>query len=144
MILIIVTQITMAELIRFGISIEKELSDKFDRFIRAKNYTNRSEAIRDLIRNNFVKEAWKQNKNVSGAITMVYDHHQRELVDKIIDIQHDFSKFIISSQHVHLNQHDCLEIVVVKGSSGEIQKLADRLKCIKGVKHVSLAMTQAS
>lgn len=134
----------MADLIRFGISIEKGLSDKFDRFIKEKKYTNRSEAIRDLIRGIFVKEAWKQNKNVSGAITMVYDHHKRDLLDKITDIQHDFSRFIISSQHVHLNHHDCLEIVVVKGASGEIQKLADRLKCIKGVKHVSLAMTQAS
>jgi CopG family nickel-responsive transcriptional regulator len=134
----------MADLIRFGISIEKELSDKFDRFIKEKNYTNRSEAIRDLIRDTFVKEAWRQNKNVSGAITMVYDHHQRELVDKIIDMQHDFSRFIISSQHVHLNHHDCLEVVVVKGVSKEIQKLADRLKSIKGVKNVNLAIAAAS
>ena len=134
----------MADLIRFGISIEKDLSDKFDRFIREKKYTNRSEAIRDLIRDIFVKESWRQNKNVSGAITMVYNHHKRDLLDKIIDIQHDFSRFIISSQHVHLSHHGCLEVVVVKGASGEIQKLADRLKCIKGVKHVSLAMTQAS
>jgi len=134
----------MADLIRFGISIEKELSDKFDRFIKEKNYTNRSEAIRDLIRDTFVKEAWRQNKNVSGAISMVYDHHQRELVDKVIDIQHDFSRFIISSQHVHLNHHDCLEVVVVKGVSKEIQKLADRLKSIKGVKNVNLAVAAAS
>lgn len=134
----------MADLIRFGISIEKELSDKFDRFIKEKNYTNRSEAIRDLIRDTFVKEAWRQNKNVSGAISMVYDHHQRELVDKVIDIQHDFSRFIISSQHVHLNHHDCLEVVVVKGVSQEIQKLADRLKSIKGVKNVNLAVAAAS
>lgn len=133
----------MTDLIRFGISIEKELSDKFDRFIKEKNYTNRSEAIRDLIRETFVKEAWRQNKNVSGAINMVYDHHQRELVDKIIGIQHDFSRFIISSQHVHLNHHDCLEIVVVKGTSKDIQKLADRLKSIKGVKHVNLAIAAA-
>ncbi len=131
----------MADLIRFGISIEQELSDKFDRFIREKNYTNRSEAIRDLIRDTFVKEAWRQNKNVSGAITMVYGHRQRDLVDKIIDIQHDFSRFIISSQHVHLSHNDCLEVVVVKGVSKEIQKLADRLKSIKGVKHVNLAMS---
>lgn len=134
----------MADLIRFGISIEEDLSDKFDRFIKEKNYTNRSEAIRDLIRETFVKESWKQNKNVSGAITMVYDHHKRELLDKIIDIQHDYSKVIVSGQHVHLSHNDCLEIVVVKGVSREIQKLADRLKSIKGVKHVSLAMTQAS
>ncbi|MFH1655736.1 MAG: nickel-responsive transcriptional regulator NikR [Candidatus Omnitrophota bacterium] len=134
----------MADLTRFGISIEKDLSDKFDKFIKDKNYTNRSEAIRDLVRDAFVKEAWKKNKNVSGAITMIYNHHQRTLVEKLISIQHDHSQCIVSSQHVHLNHHDCLEVVVVKGISREIQKLSDKLNSIKGVKHVSLAMASAS
>jgi CopG family nickel-responsive transcriptional regulator len=131
----------MKKLIRFGISIEESLSSKFDRFIKEKNYTNRSEAIRDLIRETFVKEAWKKNRIVSGAITMIYDHHQRMLVEKLIDVQHNYSKLIVSSQHVHLNRYDCLEIVVVKGASKKIQNLSDKLKSIKGVKHVSLAMT---
>lgn len=134
----------MEKLIRFGISIEKGLSDKFDRFIKEQNYTNRSEAIRDLIRDVFVKEAWKRNKNVSGAITMIYDHHQRSLVEKLIDIQHDYSKYIVSSQHVHLSHHDCLEVIVAKGNSKDIQELSDKLKSVKGVKHVSLAMTALS
>ena len=130
----------MKKLIRFGISIEKSLSDKFDKFIKEEKYTNRSEAIRDLIRGTFVKEDWKRNKNVSGAITMIYNHHHRALVDRLLDIQHDYFKLIVSSQHVHLSHHDCLEIVVVKGASREIQRLANRLKSIKGVEHVSLAM----
>jgi CopG family nickel-responsive transcriptional regulator len=134
----------MADLIRFGISIEKDLSDKFDKFIQDKKYTNRSEAIRDLIRETFVKEAWKKNKNVAGAITIIYNHHHRALVDKLLDIQHDYSGIIISSQHIHLSHHDCLEVVAVKGSSREIQTLADKLKSIKGVQHVSLAMTGSS
>jgi len=134
----------MAKLIRFGISIEKDLSDKFDKFIQEKNYTNRSEAIRDLIRETFVKESWKKNKNVSGAITMIYSHHHRALVDKLLDIQHDYYGIIISSQHIHLSHHDCLEVVAVKGNSRVIQSLADKLKSMKGVQHVSLAITGAS
>ena len=89
------------KLMRFGISLEKELLAKFDRHIRKKNYQNRSEAIRDLIREELVKTEWIEGKEVAGAIVLVYDHHKRELVNKLTDIQHDFYKLIISSQHIH-------------------------------------------
>jgi len=131
----------MSILFRFGISIDKTLLDKFDRLIREQKYTNRSEAFRDLIREALVKTAWKQDREVAGAITFIYDHHQRDLLNKIVDIQHHFQKLIISTQHIHLDGENCLEIVAVKGNATEVQKLADRLKSIKGVRHGTLSMS---
>jgi CopG family nickel-responsive transcriptional regulator len=131
----------MSGLFRFGISIDKNLLDKFDRLIREKKYTNRSEAFRDLIREELVKRAWREGKEVAGAITFIYDHHQRDLLNKIMDIQHHFQRLIISTQHIHLDHENCLEIVAVKGNSTELQKLADTLKSIKGVRHGTLSMS---
>jgi len=131
----------MSGLFRFGISIDKNLLDKFDRLIREKRYTNRSEAFRDLIREELVKRAWREGKEVAGAITFIYDHHQRDLLSKIVDTQHHFQRLIISTQHIHLDHENCLEIVAVKGNSREVQKLADTLKSIKGVRHGTLSMS---
>jgi CopG family nickel-responsive transcriptional regulator len=131
----------MSGLFRFGISIDKNLLDKFDRLIREQRYTNRSEAFRDLIREELVKTAWKDGKKVAGAITFIYDHHQRDLLSKIVDTQHHFQRLIISSQHIHLDHENCLEIVAVRGNSREVQKLADTLKSIKGVRHGTLSMS---
>jgi len=131
----------MSGLFRFGISIDKNLLDKFDRLIREKRYTNRSEAFRDLIREELVKRAWREGKEVAGAITFIYDHHQRDLLSKIVDTQHHFQRLIISTQHIHLDHENCLEIVAVKGNSRKVQKLADTLKSIKGVRHGTLSMS---
>jgi CopG family nickel-responsive transcriptional regulator len=124
---------------RFGVSIEDDLLKKFDDYIRSKNYTNRSEALRDLIRKELVEEQWiKADKNAAGAIVLVYDHHKRELADSLVDIQHDYHKIIISTQHIHLNHDMCLEVIVVSGKINEIYQLESKLKSIKGVKHISL------
>jgi len=131
----------MPKVFRFGISLEKDLLDNFDRLIREKNYTNRSEAFRDLIREDLVKAEWKKNKEIVGAITLIYNHHKRELVNKLMDIQHDFGGIIISSQHIHLDHNNCLEIIAVKGVAKEAQKLADSLKSVKGVKHGTLSLS---
>lgn len=131
----------MSSLYRFGVSLEKKLINKFDKFIKEKKYTNRSEAIRDLIRQEFVKKEWSEGKEVAGAITIIYDHHKRELASKLMDIQHNFQKTIISTQHIHLSHSNCLEIIAVKGSPKEVQNLADKLKSIKGVKHLTLNMS---
>jgi len=131
----------MTELIRFGISLEKELSKKFDKRINRKGYTNRSEAIRDLIRQDLVTQAWQGEGEIAGAITLIYDHHKRELMNKITDIQHDFQKVIISAQHIHLDHDNCLEIVAVKGDPKEVLKLTNMLKAVKGVKHGTLSMS---
>ncbi len=131
----------MPKVFRFGISLEKDLLDKFDQLIRGKNYVNRSEAFRDLIRQELVKKEWRVGKEVVGAITLIYNHHKRELLNKIIDTQHEFQKLIISTQHIHLDHNNCLEIIAVKGSPKEVQKLSDTLKSIKGVKHETLSMS---
>jgi len=131
----------MPKVFRFGVSLDKDLLDKFDRLIREKNYTNRSEAFRDLIREDLVKAEWKKNKEIVGAIILIYNHHKRELVNKLMDIQHDFGGIIISSQHIHLDHNNCLEIIAVKGVAKEAQELADSLKSVKGVKHGTLSLS---
>lgn len=131
----------MSGIIRFGVSLDGALSEKFDGRLKRKGYSNRSEAIRDLIRQDLVQEEWQEGKEVAGAITLIYDHHKRELLNKITDIQHDFQKAIISAQHVHLDHRNCLEIVAVRGDSKVVQKLADALRAIKGVKHGTLSMS---
>ena len=133
----------MAGLYRFGISLEKPLIDAFDKHIRARNYKNRSEAIRDLIREELTRKKVSEGGVVAGAIVMTYDHHKRELVNRLVDIQHDFQSLIISTQHVHLDHHRCLEIVAVKGRAREIEKLAFSIKSLVGVKQVSVSLATA-
>lgn len=130
----------MAKLIRFGVSVEENLLDKFDKLIQEENYPNRSEAFRDLIREKLVKKEWEENKEVAAAITLVYDHHKRALLNSLTDIQHDFHHLIISTQHIHLDQDNCLEVVVVKGRPKEIEELANKMKSTKGIKHSALTM----
>jgi len=128
-----------SSLLRFGVSIEENHLKRFDSFISSNNYKNRSEALRDLIRIALVEEEWENaDEEVAGAIVLVYNHHKRELVDKLLDIQHDYNKYIISSQHIHLDHDNCLEIIVVKGSMKFIQEILSKLKSAKGVKHASL------
>ena len=131
----------MSEVFRFGISLPKDLIDKFDNLIKGKEYTNRSKAFGDLIRQEWVKKQWQEGKEIAGAITLIYNHHKRELLNKITDVQHDFQKVIISTQHIHLDHNNCLEIVAIKGNPKEAQKLTDTLKSIKGVKHATLSMS---
>ena len=130
----------MSEIVRFGVSLEKELLEKFDILIKEKKYPNRSEAIRDLIRENLVKREWVEGKEVAGAITLVFDHHKRDLVNILTDIQHDFHTLIISSQHIHLDHDNCFEIIVVRGKPIEVSDLADKLRATKGVKYGSLSI----
>jgi CopG family nickel-responsive transcriptional regulator len=131
----------MSELVRFGISLEKPLLDRFDVLIRGKQYTNRSEALRDLIRKELVQKEWKSGSDVVGTITLIYDHHKRDVLIRVMDMQHDFQEAIISTQHIHLDHHNCLEIVAAHGKAEEVQKLADALKSIKGVRHATLSMS---
>jgi CopG family nickel-responsive transcriptional regulator len=130
----------MSELVRFGVSLERELLRKLDALRRQKGYANRSEAIRDLIRKELVKTQWLEGKDVVGAITLVYDHHKRELVNKLTNLQHDFGGMIIASQHIHIDHDNCLEIIAVKGAPKKIEELADKMRATKGVKHGTLSM----
>ncbi len=131
---------TVSKLVRFGVSLEEELLTQFDRLIKQRHYTNRSEALRDMIREELIKKEWTENKEVTGAITLVYDHHTRELVTKVLDVQHDYHTCILSSQHIHLDHHNCFEIIVTKGKSKEIEELYQKLKSIKSVKHAGFMM----
>ncbi len=131
----------MSDIVRFGISLEKALLDNFDTLIRQRKYTNRSEAIRDLIRQELLKQELEEDRQVAGAIIFIYDHHMRDLVNKIIDVQHDYQDVIQSSQHIHLDHYNCLEIVAIKGNSSTVRRLADTINALKGVKHGSLSVS---
>ncbi|HOM27185.1 MAG TPA: nickel-responsive transcriptional regulator NikR [bacterium] len=128
----------MGKLKRFGVSMEEDLLTRFDNFIKVQKYKNRSEAIRDIIREKFVEEEWEKGKNVTGCIVIVYEHDVREIVDKIIDIQHKFSPIIVSSQHIHMDRENCMEIVAVKGKVEKIKDLYFHLKSLKGVKYSAI------
>jgi CopG family transcriptional regulator, nickel-responsive regulator len=132
----------MPDLARFGISIDERLLQRFDTLIADKGYVNRSEAIRDLIRNALVEDQWARgDEETVGTVTLVYDHHTRDLADKLTDQQHSHHHSIISALHVHLDAHHCLEVVVVRGPAREVKRLADELIGTKGVKHGKLVTT---
>lgn len=129
-------------LARFGVSLDKALLAAFDRLCSENKYSNRSEALRDLIRDRLVGDEWAHAKGrVTGVITLVYDHHKRELVDRLIGIQHDHQDIVVSSQHIHLDHNNCLEVIVLKGMAREVKDLASGLRSAKGVKHGGLSMT---
>lgn len=134
-------QTGMSNLYRFGVSLDKKLIDSFDRYIETGNYTNRSEAIRDLIREKLIQKKWDGNGLVAGALVMTYDHHKHDLVEKLMDVQHDFQETIISTQHVHLDHHHCLEIIAVRGKAVEVETLASKLKAFVGVKHLGVSIS---
>lgn len=133
----------MSDLYRFGISLDRELIEAFDRHIKAQGYQSRSEALRDLIREELLRKTTTEGGLVAGAIVMTYDHHKRELVNRLIDIQHDFHDLIISTQHIHLDHENCLEVIAVKGNAPEIEKLSSALKVLVGVKHLDLSLSSA-
>lgn len=131
----------MAKLIRFGISMNADLLEKFDRIVARKGYSNRSEAIRDLIRDELVETEWESEEaEVAGTITLVYDHHIKGLSHLLLEQQHEYHDLILTSTHVHLDHHNCLEVLIVKGKAAEAKKVAEKLISIKGVKHGKLTI----
>jgi Predicted transcriptional regulators containing the CopG/Arc/MetJ DNA-binding domain and a metal-binding domain len=134
----------MGELARIGVAIDADLLRKFDELITARGYNNRSEAFRDLIRDELVRKAWEgPDTQVVGTVTLVYNHHVRQLSDKLVDMQHDSYEQILSTLHVHLDHDNCLEVLVVRGKASNVQRLADALISTKGVKHGRLTITAA-
>ena len=134
----------MNNLIRFGVSIDQKLLNRFDAIITEKGYVNRSEAIRDLIRNMLVSEEIANPEAESiGTLTLVYSHDIRELSDKLNDIQHHHHKIIISATHIHLDEHNCLEVLILRGRAKDVQSIADRLLSVKNVRHGKLTFTSA-
>jgi CopG family nickel-responsive transcriptional regulator len=134
----------MGELSRIGVAIDSELLEKFDQHIAKRGYTNRSEAFRDLIRDELIETKWElPDSQVVGTVTLVYDHHVRMLSEKLTDMQHAAYHNVLSTLHVHLDHDNCLEVLVVKGSSTAVKKIADALISTKGVKHGRLTITSS-
>lgn len=132
----------MAEVVRFGISADERLLQRFDALIAEKGYVNRSEAVRDLIRNALVEEEWEVGENEAvGTVTLVYDHHTSDLGERLTEHQHSHHHEIISSLHIHLDAHNCLEVVVLRGKAREIGALASALIGTRGVKHGKFVAT---
>jgi CopG family nickel-responsive transcriptional regulator len=132
----------MSGLSRIGVAIDTDLLNKFDQLIGQRGYTNRSEAFRDLIRDELVEKIWESpESHVVGTVTLVYDHHVRMLNEKLIGIQHDYHHAILSTLHVHLDHDNCLEVLIVRGRSAEVRRVADVLISTKGVKHGRLTIT---
>jgi CopG family nickel-responsive transcriptional regulator len=132
----------MSQLTRFGVSLNAELLARFDRLIAEKQYANRSEAIRDLIRDALIRHEWDSGDGeIVGTITLIYDHHVRELADKLTDEQHAHHAQIISTMHVHLDHDNCLEVLAVRGKTHEVRHIADELIGKRGVKHGKLVTT---
>jgi CopG family nickel-responsive transcriptional regulator len=132
----------MGNLSRIGVSIDSDLLRRFDSFIAGKGYENRSEAFRDLIRDHLVEKAViAANAYVVGSVTLIYDHHTRLLPEKLADLQHERHELIISTLHAHLDYENCLEVVLLRGKSKDVQKLADQLISTKGVQHGRLVMS---
>ena len=126
---------------RFTVSMEDNLLADFDDFIRDHHYKNRSEALRDLIRGRIIEKEWEADKDVMGVISLVYDHHQHKLQEKVTKLQHGFHNQIVSTTHVHMDHHNCLEVIIVKGKTGEVRGLADSLSALRGVRNASLSMS---
>ena len=132
----------MERLARFGVSLESGLLRRFDALIRDKGYTNRSEALRDLIREQLVAEEWRADPELAVAIvSLVYDHHQLDLPKRLTEAQHDHHALITAGLHVHLDQHSCLEVLILRGPGRKIRALGDRLVGTRGVKHGKVALT---
>ena len=133
----------MGKLVRFGVAMDEELLARFDELVaRRGTATNRSEAVRDLVRETLVEEQWEAlDEEIVGTITMVFDHHANDLAEKLDSLQHAHHDKVISSMHVHLDAHNCLEVIVVRGESGAIRAIAETLLGTKGVKHGKLVTT---
>ncbi len=132
----------MGKIQRFSVSLEGELLKAFDGYLDNMGYTSRSEAVRDLIRAKLVVKEWQDPKAEGVAVvTLVYDHHQRDLPEKLTELQHRFFRQIVSTTHIHLDRHNCLEVIIVRGKAKMLQKIADLLISTKGVKHGRLLTT---
>ena len=131
----------MTTLTRMSISLEEELLQEFDRQVKADGYPTRSEAIKALIRRSLVENEWERGGLVAGTVVIVYDHHKHDMLHQLMHAQHDYSDVIISSQHVHLDHHNCMETITVRGDAARIQGMNAALKAVKGLKQHAQVIT---
>ncbi|GFH63421.1 MAG: nickel-responsive transcriptional regulator NikR [Candidatus Desulfovibrio kirbyi] len=132
----------MGKLLRFGVSLDQDLLEPFDRLCRRKNYAARSEAIRDLIRKTLVEDEWQNAQGqMAGILTLVYDHHKHDLANRLMRMQHADHDIIVTTLHVHLDHDNCLEVLVLKGEAQQVCALSDRLIACRGVKHGTFSVS---
>ncbi len=135
----------MGVLSRIGIALDSDLLKRFDRFIGRRGYTNRSEAVRDLIRDRLVTEQTAApDSTVVGTVTLIYDHHSHGVTEKLTEVQHENHDLVVSTSHAHLDHESCLEVLIVHGKSARVAEFADRIIGLKGVQHGRLVMTVPS
>ena len=134
----------MSDIVRFSVSVENELLEKFDRFCRQEQFATRSEAVRQLIRDTLTRRAWVgQSKEAAGTLTLVYDHHRAQLRDKLLALQHNNTAYVVATLHVHLEHGLCLEVIALRGPAGDLQKIASQLRGLKGIYKGELVMANA-
>jgi CopG family nickel-responsive transcriptional regulator len=132
----------MSKMVRFGVSMSAELLDSLDALLEKIGYSSRSEAIRDLVRSRLVEEEWEEvGREAVGTITLVYSHEVRELTEVLTSLQHQYCQEIISTTHIHLDPHNCLEVLIVRGQNRKIKEIAEKLISTRGVKHGKLTTT---
>jgi len=130
---------------RVGVSFEPELLDKFDKLIKEKGYTSRSEAIRDLVRKSLIESEVETGKGeIMGTLTIIYDHDAGDVARRLLHLQHHHHGRILSTTHIHIDEHRCLEVLIIRGRADVVRRLADNIRAIKGVKHGELVVTKAS
>ena len=134
----------MSEITRFSVSLEDDLLEQFDRYCSQQQFATRSEAVRQLIRETLTKEAWAgESKDAAGTLTLVYDHHRPQLRDQLTKLQHDHTDLVVSTLHAHLTHDLCLEVIVLRGPSDKLQKIAAQLRGLKGIYKGELVMASA-
>jgi CopG family nickel-responsive transcriptional regulator len=131
----------MSDLVRASFSLDKHLHEQFERLADERGYQNRSEFLRDLLRQHLVEEEWEKDQEALGTVTLVYDHHQRQLAAKLIDVQHDHHDIVLATTHVHLSHDLCAETIMLRGQASKIRSMADLLRKQKGVLHATLSMS---
>jgi len=130
----------MSDLMRLSFSIDEALYRKLETLIRKSGYTNRSEFIRDLVRNRLVEEAWESNRQALGTVTIIYNHHSRDLSKRLIALQHNHHRAVLASTHVHLDSDLCAEMIMIRGRAADIRDFTEELRRQRGVLHTSLAI----
>ena len=134
----------MSDIVRFSVSVEDDLLQKFDRFCREERLATRSEAVRQLIRDKLTRRAWRSDKSrAAGTLTLVYDHHRPQLRDRLVQLQHDHTDLVISTVHAHLDHDLCLEVILLHGPAGRLQAIASQLGGMKGIFKAELVMASA-
>lgn len=126
---------------RFGVSLESNLLEELDRIVTRDHHPNRSRAIGSMIKKQIIEEKWNSDEIVAGAIVIVYDHNKKELHEHVNSLQHEYHCLILAGQHIHIDEHNCLEVISIRGKAYKLKKLADKMNAIKGIKHVELVMT---